>query len=218
VKRSKGFSLIEILVAVAILSVVSVMAFTGLRAMLTARDQTTHVAAELTALQNAISTIERDFEQAANRPIRDQYGDSEAALRTSEENEIIFTRGGYPNPANIRRSALLRVSYHFEEGVLYRSTWSVLDGARENQKRTRPLLSNLESFHFRFLDQGDKWSKEWPPERPHERKEQVDLDLLPRALELELELTEDEKMTFLFRIPGINETVRKLILIDGGER
>ena len=213
-KRAQGFSLIEILVAVAILGVVSMMAFTGLRAILAARDQTNIMAGHLVSLQKAMATLERDFEQAANRPIRDQYGDIKDAMLSPEGKSIVLTRSGYPNPANVRRSALLRVGYHLEEGILYRTTWTVLDGAHDNQKRVQPLLHDVKSLSFRFLDTGDTWTKEWPPQRP----EGYDVDLLPQGLELELELEWAGKLTRLFRIPGINATTRKLILIDGGGR
>lgn len=190
------------------------MAFTGLRAILTARDQTNLIAGNLTALQKTMGILERDFEQAINRPVRDQYGDIEKAMISDEGKSVKLTRGGYPNPANIRRSALLRVGYHAKEGVLYRSTWSVLDGAHEKQLREAPLLTEVKSLKFRFLQPDETWVKEWPPQRPQE----FDLDLLPIGVEIELELEWAGKITRLFRIPGLNETTRKLMIIDGEQK
>lgn len=210
----RAFTLLEVLVAVAILGVVSTMAFTGLRAVLTARDQTNLIAGNLTALQKTMGILERDFEQAVNRPVRDQYGDIEKAMISEDGKSVKLTRGGYPNPANVRRSTLLRVGYHEKEGVLYRSTWSVLDGAHENQLREAPLLTDIKSLTFRFLQPDETWVKEWPPQRPQE----MDPDLLPIGVEMELELEWAGKITRLFRLPGIDEAVRKLMTIDGGQK
>src|SRR5699024_5356133 len=68
--RVRGFTLIEILVAVTILAILAVAAYGGLNALIKSREITKTHAQHFKQLQLAMATIERDLEQTSARPIR----------------------------------------------------------------------------------------------------------------------------------------------------
>jgi general secretion pathway protein J len=70
-----GFTLLELLVALAIFAVLATMAYAALNSVLTARKQVEAKSARLSALQTALMIMERDVEQAVPRGIRDEFGD-----------------------------------------------------------------------------------------------------------------------------------------------
>ena len=79
-KNLQGFTLLELLVALSIFSIIAVMAYSGLNTVLLARIQTDQHAIQLARLQMTFTWLKRDIEQYIGRSIRDQYGDRQAAL------------------------------------------------------------------------------------------------------------------------------------------
>lgn len=164
-KREHGFTLLEVIVAVAIFAVVSAVAYGGLNTVLTTQGQTREHTERLTRLQRALTVMETDFEQAAARPIRDQYGDPQAAMMQTEIEGVAFTRAGRLNPMGQPRSAFQRVGYRLdEEGRLLRRTWTALDQPIDPVQRESVLLEDVESFDIEFAAATDsEWVKQWPP-------------------------------------------------------
>ena len=83
-RRRGGFTLLELLVSLAIFALLATMAYTALNMVLNMRKEVEKRADRLTELQTAFMVMERDIEQAIARPIRDDLGDEQAALKGVE--------------------------------------------------------------------------------------------------------------------------------------
>jgi general secretion pathway protein J len=160
-RRPAGFTLLELLVALAIFAIMSVIAYGGLRTVLETRDRAAASADHLAELQLAFTMIGRDIEQAVDRPIRDEFGDAEPAMEGTEET-LEFTRGGWRNPAGLQRSELQRVAYVLEGEELLRRTWPVLDRTQSSAPRSTLLLAGVQEFSLRYLDRSREWQDLWP--------------------------------------------------------
>ncbi|HEB58848.1 MAG TPA: type II secretion system protein GspJ [Gammaproteobacteria bacterium] len=160
-----GFTLVELLVAMAIFALFATMAYGGLSTVMQTRARTDAVSAQLTALQMAVMFIERDTGQIVPRPVRGQYGSEVPALFTfsGDEQVLEFTRTGYANPAGRQRSHLQRVAWAFADHKLYRLSWPVLDRAPDSEPVREVLLDGVESVSWRFLDRSNRWHNQWPP-------------------------------------------------------
>lgn len=157
-----GFTLLELLVALSVFALLAIMAYTGLQNVL---DTAAHVeaSAQQTArLQLVFNRLEQDFSQMIQRPVRDALGDEQAAVQ-GQAQAIVFTRTGWQNPLQRRRSDLQRVAWLLQENVLYRRYWSVLDGAQESDWLEAEMLEHVEAVEFRYLDAQSDWHNEWPP-------------------------------------------------------
>jgi general secretion pathway protein J len=186
-----------LLVALAVFAVMSVMAFGGLRAVLNASESTQASASRLAAVQQAFVVIGRDAEQAQRRPVRDEYGDVQPALRVgsvADRRLFELSRAGWSNPAGHARSTVQRVAYRHEDGKLYRLYWSVLDRAQDSAFQERVLLTGVNAVQVRVLDADGQWQTEWPPVNSP--------DAAPRALEMVLDLEDWGEVRRLFLIPG----------------
>lgn len=160
-----GFTLLELLVAVAIFAVLSAMAYGGLRNVIDNSQQTETAMQRMQQVQLAILKISRDLTQLSARSIRDEYGNFSNSILTRQGDDIFieFTRGGRRNPAELLRSHLQRVAYKIEENTLSRLHWPQLDRTQEMLPYESVLLEGVESASVRFLDNNNEWHDEWPP-------------------------------------------------------
>ncbi len=195
---SGGFTLLELLIALAIFALLSALAYGSLRSALLNRELSAERTARLAELQLAMLFMARDLEQVVDRPVRSTYGDRLPALYTPQQGYLLeFTRGGWGNPAGQRRSTLQRVAYSLEEGELIRHSWQMLDRTDERPTRSQPLLDDVTRFELRFLDARREWSGEWPPPGG----DRDTLPSLPVAVEVTLELPQWGRIKRLFRLP-----------------
>lgn len=195
-----GFTLLELLVAVAIFSVLSAMAYGGLRNVIDNSQQTDLSMQRLQEVQLAVLKISRDFGQMSQRSIRDEYGNRQDYLISGLGGDIFieFSRNGRRNPAELQRSHLQRVAYRLEENQLYRLDWQHLDRPQEMQPYESVLLTEVESVSIRFLDTNNEWHEQWPPLNTNVQA--GDTSEFPSAVELTLELTDWGEIMRIYRI------------------
>ena len=181
----RGFTLLELLVALSIFSVLSVMAYGGLQAVITKKNSTEQAADRIAELQLAMMRISTDLRQTVDRKIRDEYGDFLASMQSSQNGDatMAWTRAGYRNPAHLKRSHMQRVAYKLEQQKLIRITWPVLDRAQDTEAMETEVLANIESIEWRFLNNQDEWVSAWP-----EAGINAELFSLPKAVEFSLDL------------------------------
>jgi len=198
--KNSGFTLLEVLVALAVFSVMSIMAYGGLKTVLNARNGTERAAERLTELQMAFILIQQDMQHMAPRSIRSEfYGMKEDALEVDSglEYPIAFTRGGNSNPYRPHRSGFYRVGYQLEEEELRRLVWPTLDRAVGNVPQAKVLLHGVSEVTFSFLDENDNWINTWPPPGA----QNMSKDLLPKAIEMVIVLDDWGTITRLFSMP-----------------
>jgi len=161
----QGFTLLELLVAIVIFAIMSVMAYGGLNNVINNSEAATRSLQRLQQLQQAISVLNRDFNQLRKRNIRDEYGVRKAWLLAGNniDNLVAFTRGGRLNPANLKRSSLERVAYRFEDNKLIRLQWPFLDRAPGSEPDKYTLLDNINTVSLRYADKNHAWHEQWPP-------------------------------------------------------
>ena len=205
-RKTGGFTLLELLIALAIFGLLSVMSYSGLRSVLDQHARTGEVADRLGELQKLYLVMQRDVEQIVPRPIRSEYGDESPALAGSEV--LQFTRGGWSNPLGRPRSSLQRVGYAFEDDALVRYSWQVLDRAQDSQPLQQPLTEAVSNMSVRYLSPGGEWRTSWPEPDTGNVAQVVVNNLpvvnnaeLPKAVEITLENDHFGVLVWLFLLP-----------------
>lgn len=159
---SRGFTLLEILIAMAVFAIMAAMAYAGLRAVLDARAGTEQRSDSIAALQQTLYLLNEDLAQALPRSIRDELGSEQPAFSGGNGEELLTLTRSVPEWSELSiRSDLQRVSYRLENGSLYRQVWIVLDRTQQTQFRRKKLL-NVSAFELRFY--GSDWMTHWPAE------------------------------------------------------
>lgn len=159
--RVRGFTLLEVLVAIAILALVAVGSFQLLAGTVSTRDRGLAHEKNLQALQKAEMLIQRDLLQAVARSVRDEFGDVQAGFYLPQENVMEFTRRGWRNPLQEARSDMVRLRYSVVSGQLIRERWPALDRARASVPEKTVLLDDIENFHIQVFANGT-WGNAWP--------------------------------------------------------
>lgn len=195
-----GFTLLEVLVAMAIFSIVAYMSYGGFDAVLKQQQILEQSSARLRNVQFAVRQLVTDFGQMQPRPIREELGEGARGALIADGRELLaaeLSRAGWANPLGRNRPTLQRVAYRVEEGVLIRSYWPVLDRLLEEEPAEIELLDGIVEFRLRFLATGEEWIEVWPdPGLPPDPR------LLPRAVEIVLELEDWGEITRIVEIPG----------------
>ena len=188
---ARGFTLIEVMVAMAIFGVMTVLAYMSLGQTLANADLLTARMDRLQAIQRTMRLLGNDFLTAAPRPVRSELGDSYLpAVQVTTSNEVLLaiTHGGWPNPAGLPRSTMQRTVYLLQEDKLLRVYNTVLDATYSNNAVTTEILDGVVSLEFRMIDDNLATTNQWPPLNAQGASA---LLLRPRAVEIILTL-EDE--------------------------
>ncbi|HEY8539361.1 MAG TPA: type II secretion system minor pseudopilin GspJ [Steroidobacteraceae bacterium] len=202
--RPRGFTLIEILVAVFILGIVAALAMGGYLELKSQSDRLSESAARTRAIQTAVYRLAQDFASLEPRPVRDPIGDNlQPALRADSRTAqlVEFTHSGWPNPAGVPRSTLQRVAYRLEDDRLIRSYWVVLDRTLASEPVRTVLLDGVKSVSLRFMGPNRRFTDQWPPLGRGGAGPDI-ARALPLAVEITIELEDWGKITRLVEVAG----------------
>ena len=193
-----GFTLVELLVAIAVFALLSVTAYAGLNNIIDQNHKSAARGERLVDFIHAVEGLRTDIEQTVNRGIRDQLGNGQAALVGGSRSRWLleFTRNGHENRLGFIRSGMQRIAYSVEGGALVRLDWVMLDRPHSSAPRRRVLLQDVNEVVVRFLDRSRAWHSTWPPLAEREA------DDLPLAVEVRLQTPDWGDIVQLYRVPS----------------
>lgn len=160
----RGFTLIEMLVALAVFAIIGLMSNQLLMQVIDIGELTEKRGARLVETQRAMEIIRRDIQQLAHRGVRDELGDSQPGFEINELGLLQFTRRGWANPLEHNRSELQRVAYAMLDGTLVRLYWPVLDRATDSLPIRQFLLDDISEMEVLAVDVAGVEHRYWPPE------------------------------------------------------
>ena len=172
VKSKLGFTLIEVIIAIAIFSMLALGA-NALLANVTKSNELSAVReAQFEQLQRAMLIMERDFLQIQRRIPRTQGIENNLVITggefeyDSDAYGIGFVRGGWRNPQlRLKRSSLQNVAYRLQEDRLERLHTNYVDATIGTEPFIRVLLEDVTDFKvelLRDIKENLKWSETIP--------------------------------------------------------
>ncbi len=197
-----GFTLIEILVAVAIMVILGYLAYGTVAEVRKTTMATEARLDRLKEVQRGMHLLVADFRTIAPRPVRETIGDGYRAALLRDPNTlgvVELSHGGWPNGAGTPRGTVQRVSYRLEEGKLIREHWYVTDTTLANPPVRRELLQDVLRFEIRYMNSGREWISEWPPLGS---AGDFAFRTRPLAVEITIELEDYGVLRRLVEVPG----------------
>jgi general secretion pathway protein J len=155
--KQQGFTLIEVLIAMAITVVVASIAYAGLDSAMRMSQTSQEQADNLQRLNRAFDVMAKDFRHVLPRMVRNPGGDAafESAFIYAESAYpmLQLTRTGWynPQPARFQRSNIQRVAYQLEDKELLRFSWQMPDHYSGDEADKVALLDKVTRFEVRLL-------------------------------------------------------------------
>jgi general secretion pathway protein J len=185
-QRSRGLTLVEVLVALAILGLLSVLGYRALDSTLRVRDRASLEAGRWRELSFFFDRLRDDIDQPATRGARPANGARLPVWRGSGSSLELATLGHDVSP-------LRHVEYRLNAGVVELLLWPAFDAAPGTVPEIHPLVSAVRSLRFRYLNRSSTWVDAWPP-RAAETE-------MPLAVHVDLTLTDGTRVNRIFALP-----------------
>ena len=183
INSCKGFTLLEIVVAVAIFAVISSILFPALFQFLDMRERVDDKHQKITSLHKTFLFLANDLRYAVNRLSKDEYGELGKTTLLLDDDSLIEFTTAYPDLSLDGLNVPRRVLWQLEDGVLQRVQYPVMDPDADTRKMLQSLLTNVESIEFNVShveDGRDNTDNKWQ-EQSH----------LPDLIEIIIELEND---------------------------
>ncbi|WP_031570242.1 type II secretion system minor pseudopilin GspJ [Rheinheimera texasensis] len=171
-QNNRGFTFIEMLLAVAIFALVGLASVAVLDSVTRSDEASRAATLRLQQLQRAMMVIERDFWQISARQIR-VNGEAPVAQTLagavnwieSDDDGISFSHAGWTNPGMVlARSEVQLVGYRLKERQLQRLYYLYPDAVTGTEPNIQPLLEDIDELKFRYLvkeDGQEQWKEFW---------------------------------------------------------
>jgi len=203
-RRNQGFTLLEVLIAISIFAIIGLASKRVLDEVISAQSITREHDQALSQLQRGMALLERDIQQMLQRPVRAEYGGTlSAVVAPSEEYALEFSRSGWHNPLQHKRSTMQRVAYRVgtppddslyetDKPYLIRHYWQVLDRAQDSEPRQQPLISGVSELQVRLQSASGDWHTRWPPLRIVAAPEDSDRPARELPVAVEVKFTSEQ--------------------------
>jgi general secretion pathway protein J len=183
-RRAGGFTLVEALVAVAILAIVATIAWRATAAMTDSEARLASESARWRRLDALMTRMEADMRKAIPRSVRHGSVVEPAWLAVpidaAGNTTLVFTRAG-PDAIDEPDSGGQRIGYRLRDGRIELLYWPRLDNVATRDPATYALVDGITRFRVLQLGADARWTERWPPSG---------VDGIPRGVRVDVELAD----------------------------
>ena len=183
--NKQGFTLIEVLVSIVILSIIAIVSTNFLQSSITAREEGVSKLQNIKELNIASSIVRRDMRQILNVPIRDYFGNNLKGnfIADTVSNTIVFTT--LVN-SSFSTSRVRRVEYLYQDEDFIRRQYFADNPYSYDEYFETTLLDEITDIEFSYMSDR-KWYAVWPIDITTKAKipELVKITFIKNGLEYE---------------------------------
>ena len=176
-----GFTLVELLVAIAIFAVLSALGWQVFDYMNKVKSRNVMHEAALEQLQMGYQQLLKDTAQIV--PIPATLNNQQEPALLLQNGRLSFTKAGVTDPLQQGLAAYERIEYRYDanQKIVYRLKYPHLDRDSQLQPISSELMTDVERFEITVLN--PNVVKQWP-------QETTQSDRLPRGVEIQLQVRE----------------------------
>ena len=156
----KGFTLIEVLISLVILSIIAIVSTNFLQSSIDLRNQSKSKVDDIKVFNLGVSTIRRDLMSTVNLPMRDNFGNQlPNFIGSNTDKKITFL--GFINRIDSSRSSISRIEYLFDDTKFIRWVYFTADTYDYDDHIDSVIFDNIDDVEISFLSD-NRWFTEWP--------------------------------------------------------
>lgn len=191
----KGFTLVEVLISIVILSLIAVITSNFLKSSIQSRDLVSGKSQYIYEFNLLTSTLNEDLINVVNVPLINFRGDSEKAtfIGGADTDSFSFTTKAITQ--DISSKDLVRVQYVLENQSLVRRQFYAASPANPLEYMETILFEGIDNFRLEFADK-TRWFYSWPQEPMTQRQ-------IPSLIKVSITNIQDESFVWIVN-PNIN--------------
>lgn len=200
-QKNRGFTLIEVIVALSIFAVLSIIGYKGISSLIQTKERVEVEDAKWQQMILFFDRFELDVKQSVNRPIRTREDTVEPAWlgRPSFSGEdgaqLVFSRFGDPEQLGFLMDTR-RVGYRLHDGAIELLIWPSLDVAPSSKPEVFKVLTHVAQISFSYLSADGRWLNVWPEATVTTQQK----SFAPSAVQLVIKLEMGEMVTRVFAL------------------
>ena len=157
----KGFTIIEVLISLVILSIITLITSNILKSSLDTESTTTKHLNSIKSINLSSSKIRRDLRQIVNIKSRDFFGNkmNGSFIYDERSNSMIFN--SYVRSISEGISPIKRIEYIYQDSFFKRRQYFTASPYTQDEFVESILLTDIEEFNVSLFDY-DNWHSSWP--------------------------------------------------------
>ena len=199
--KEKGFTLIEVIIALAIFSLISIAAYKSIDGLIKIKERIEQEDRKWRQVMVFLDRFEMDIKQHVNRPIRNANDIIEPAwwaqplITNQHDSQLTFSRFG-----NAQLSGYLmdtrRIGYRLNRGSIELVQWPSLDLTKGVNPEVFEVLQNVNNLNIKYLTNDGRWILYWPEVAGNNSADTI----FPKAVSLNITMHSGEKIQRLFSL------------------
>lgn len=187
----RGFTLVEVLLATALVAIIAAMVFGSLRVSTLAIDNARSTAAQAQMLRSTLRIMAEELTASVSNPIGPWVGLNSTQEGQPADTVAFLTLGQFRGVESSQETEMVRIVYTREGDRLLRFIRRNLYGLTDEGLDQLELVKRVKSFNVRYYDSRTKvWADEWDGRTTNAP---------PTAVLIELTLTQDNEEDRTFR-------------------
>lgn len=210
IKKQSAFTLVELLIALAIFAIMALMSYRALDSVFQTRQRLNVETARFRDVALLFARLDDDFATLLDRRPRNADNLLDDALRLTallpgtNDATLVFTRSGFAGSTGMAATPQ-RVGYRLKDGTFELVLWPSLDSAPRTAPQAFAALTNVSDAKWRAMDRGGNWQNVWrsTPVSAGSQAGPVSIPgAPPAALELTITLGSGEQFVRVFALRG----------------
>jgi len=184
-----GFTLIEVLISIVILSIITIITSTFLQSSINSKNLVFNKSADILQINLFGDRLKQDLVNAVNVPLLDQRGEIMEATFQGDINSKIFSFVTRATSNTLSSKLLLKVQYYLKDNELIRRQFFAASPSSSEDYYETVLFTGVKDIELEFSN-GTSWFYFWPQDSFSKKQ-------IPTLVKVVVDMGEDTIFTWI---------------------
>ena len=186
---TQGFTLIEVLISIVILSIITIITSTFLQSSINSKNLVFNKSADILQINLFGDRLKQDLVNAVNVPLLDQRGEIMEATFQGDINSKIFSFVTRATSNTLSSKLLVKVQYYLKDNELIRRQFFAASPSSSEDYYETVLFTGVKDIELEFSN-GTSWFYFWPQDSFSKKQ-------IPTLVKVVVDMGEDTIFTWI---------------------